>query len=188
MATKTSQRIGIWIIAIVMVVGTIAGFAALILIPKNEATDRAQLEEEYKAYMEQVEKADQERLASLRPLDGYAAAPFDAASVTSLSSEVLVAGTGTALTETSGMTVNYFGWTADGKIFDSTNVNGTVTPNGDITLDGVIVGWKEGLVGKTAGSTVLLTIPGDKAYGNTDTGTGRPVGPLKFVIQIIEVK
>lgn len=171
-----------------MVVGTFAGFAAIILVPKNQATDRAQLDSEYKAYMEQIEKAQAERLASLKPLDGHAATPFDAAGVTTLSSEVLVAGTGAALTETSGMSVNYFGWTADGKIFDSTNVNGTVTPNGDITLDGVIVGWKEGLVGKTAGSTVLLTIPGDKAYGNTDTGSGQPVGPLKFVVQIIEVK
>jgi FKBP-type peptidyl-prolyl cis-trans isomerase len=180
MATKKSQRIFIWVIAIVMTVGTLAGFIAMMIAPTNQKIDEEARAKEIAEYQKQAE----ERLKSFRPLEGYQPEAFDAATVTDLKSEVLVEGTGEALKEDSKLNINYFGWTADGKIFESTNVNGVTTPYKGLALNGVIEGWKEGLVGKKTGSTVKLTIPAAKAYGDTDTGTGQPVGPLMFIIEI----
>lgn len=188
MSTTRSQRIGIWVIAVVMVVGTIGSFYVVILANNNQAKDYADQQKMYAEFQEQQKKAQEERQKTLEPLEGYTAEVFDAASVTSLGSDVLVEGDGAELQADSGMSVNYFGWTADGKIFDSTRASGVTTPTDQLKLDAVIEGWKEGLVGKKAGSTVKLTIPADMAYGSTDTGTGQPVGPLMFIIEIKEVK
>lgn len=186
MATSKGTRIAIWIIAAVMAVGTIGTYFALVLGNNNDAEQASQQQKAYEEYLAQSKKQQEERQKTLRPLDGYAATPFDAASVTALQSEVLVAGSGEALTNTSKIKANYFGWTSDGKIFDSTNENGTVTP-AEFSLDGVIKGWTDGLTGKTVGSTVKLVIPADQAYGSTDDGSGRPVGPLVFIVEIKEV-
>ncbi len=188
MSTSRSQRIGIWVIAVVMVVGTIGSFFVVILANNNQAKDSEAQQKMYTEYMEQQKKAQAERQATLEPLEGYAAEAFDPASVTELKAEVLVEGEGAELTKESGASINYFGWTPDGKIFDSTRVKGVTTPNEEITMNGVIEGWTEGLVGKKAGSTVKLTIPAEKAYGSVDNGDGRPVGPLMFIVEIKAVK
>lgn len=188
MATPKSQRIGIWIIAVVMIIGTIGSFAVMILANQNNKIDQANYQKQLEEYTKQQKVAQEERLKSLRPLDGYEAASFDPASVTTLQSDVLVEGSGEELAKDSGLSINYFGWTADGKIFDSTNINGTTTPNEDITLDGVIAGWTEGLTGKKVGSVVKLTIPTDKAYGADAAASGRPAGPLQFIVQILAKK
>ena len=188
MSTSRSQRIGIWVIAVVMTVGTIGSFFVVILANDNQNKEYEDQQKQYAEYQEMQKKAQEERQATLEPLEGYATEVFDSASVTGLKSDILVEGDGTELKEDSGMSVNYFGWTADGKIFDSTRVKGVTTPTDQLKLNGVIEGWKEGLVGKKAGSVVKLTIPADKAYGTTDNGTGQPVGPLMFIIEVKEVK
>lgn len=188
MATQTGQRIGIWVIAVVMLVGTLAGFAAMVLIPQNEATDAEAQQKVYEDYVAQMKKAQEERQKSLRPLDGYNAESFDAKSVTELKVDVLKQGDGEALDENSTLKMNYFGWTANGKIFDSTNIDGKTTPNETLALNGVIEGWKKGLVGQKVGSTVKLTIPSSMAYGDADTGMGQPTGPLVFIVEILGKK
>lgn len=60
---------------------------------------------------------------------------------------VLKEGSGSVVKEDSTITANYFGWTSDGSIFDSTNKNGKVTPI-DFSLTGVIQGWTKGLTGQ----------------------------------------
>lgn len=184
MATSTAQRTGIWIIAVVLTVGTLAGFIAMILAPQNEAKDAERQQEDYarmmKEYQEEQRKANE-------PLDGYTAETFEADSVKELEVETLQEGSGEALKADSTISANYFGWTSDGEIFDSSKKNGTVTPV-EFGLNQVIQGWTEGLTGAKVGSTVRLTIPADKAYGSTDDGSGRPVGPLKFIVEIKELK
>ncbi|MFZ1360977.1 MAG: FKBP-type peptidyl-prolyl cis-trans isomerase [Candidatus Saccharimonadales bacterium] len=188
MSTTRSQRIGIWIIAVVMTVGTLGSFFVVILANKNNTSDYEKQQQMYEEFQKEQQKAQEERQATLEPLEGFAAEPFDADAVTELSVEVLTEGDGAELTETSGMTINYFGWTADGKIFDSTRAKGVTTPTDQLRLDSVIEGWREGLAGKKAGSVVKLLIPADKAYGATDDGSGRPFGPLAFIVEIKEVK
>jgi FKBP-type peptidyl-prolyl cis-trans isomerase len=184
MATSTAQRTGIWIIAIALTVGTIGGFIAMMLAPQNQAVDAERQQEEYeqmlKDYQEEQQKANE-------PLEGYSAKPFDAESVTKLEVETLKQGDGKVAAADSTISANYFGWTSDGKIFDSSRKSGTTTPI-EFSLNGVIEGWTEGITGVKEGSVVKLTIPADKAYGSEDDGSGRPVGPLQFIVEVKEVK
>ena len=191
MATSTAQRTGIWIIAVVLTVGTVAGFIAMILAPQNDAKDQAKQEADYaqymKEYQEQQAKAREENAKASQPLDGYSAKAFKPGAVKELKVETLVQGKGATLKADSTVTASYFGWTSDGKIFDSSKKNGTNTP-AEFSLTGVIPGWTEGLTGVKVGSTVRLTIPTDKAYGDTAAETGNPEGPLQFIVQIKDLK
>ncbi len=180
MATTTAQRAGIWIIAVVLIVGTLAGFLAMVLAPKNQA---ATAEQQQKEYEKMLKEYQEQQAKSNKPLEGYSADAFNPDEVKELKVDVLKQGDGEVLAADSKISANYFGWTSDGKIFDSTNKDGTVTP-AEFGLDGVIKGWTEGLTGQKVGSVVKLTIPADKAYGSTDDGSGRPVGPLMFVVEI----
>lgn len=184
MATSTAQRAGIWIIAIVLAVGTIAGFIAMILAPQNEAADAAKMEQDYAKMMKQAQ--EEQRRAS-QPLDGHAAAPFDEKSVTELKVETLTEGAGDVVKSDSTISANYFGWTSDGVIFDSSKKNDVVTPI-EFSLTSVISGWTQGLTGVKVGSTVKLTIPAEDAYGTTDDGSGSPLGPLQFIVEVKELK
>lgn len=184
MATSTAQRAGIWIIAVVLIVGTLAGFIAMILAPQNEAELAAQQEEEYAKMMKEY----QDEQAKLnKPLDGYSAASFNADDVKELKVEVLKQGDGEELASNSKINANYFGWTSDGKIFDSTNKEGAEATPVEFGLDGVIEGWTEGLTGVKVGSTVKLVIPTEKAYGENAAASGRPAGPLTFIVEVKEL-
>lgn len=182
MSTTKSQRFGIWVIAIVLTIGTVAGFVAMIIAPQNDANDQLKQQEEYQKQIEEARKAN-------KPLKGYEdkVGSFDPASVKTLKVTVLKQGSGEKAKATSTVTANYVGWDASGEIFDSTNKNGVQTPI-DFSLEQVIPGWTEGLTGVQKGSVVLLAIPSDKAYGDTDYGTGQPTGPLKFIVELKDVK
>lgn len=179
-ATKRSQRIGIWIIAVVMLVGILGAFFLPILVndsQSKEAAELQKLQEEYEAQMN----------ASAEPLDGYQAEPFDPSTVTELKVETLKEGeSDTTATTESTVTANYFGWTTDGKIFDSSKKDGVATPI-PFKLSEVIKGWTEGLTGARVGGVYKLMIPADKAYGSADDGSGRPVGPLAFIVEVKEI-
>lgn len=186
MATSNSQRIGIWVIAGVLLVGTLGGFIAMMLAPANQQVDQAELAKQQATVQEQQRAAAAERAKSAEPLDGYAAAAFDAAGVTELKKEVLVQGAGDTIKETDTVNVSYFGWLADGTIFDSSKRSGTNAPI-EFPLNGVIAGWTEGLKGEKVGSTVKLTIPANKAYGPQAQGSIPANSPLAFIVTINKV-
>jgi FKBP-type peptidyl-prolyl cis-trans isomerase len=178
MATPRSQRIGIWIITIAMLVGTLGSFAAMILSSRSQYDDQQKIQEQIKAMQAQ------QATPKAEALDGYSAVAFDAASVTELQKEVLAEGEGDEVSATDTVNVNYFGWLPDGTIFDSSKKNGKNTPV-DLSLTSVIKGWTEGLTGEKVGSTVKLTIPADKAYGSTGSGSTIPPNtPLTFILTI----
>ncbi len=188
MATAKHQRIGILIILIVTVVGTMGSFLVMVLSSQNSQKDAQDQQKLLSDYQKQMADQAKAHAASSKPLEGYSAAAFDKASVTKLQVEVLTDGTGQALAATDSISANYFGWTSDGSIFDSSNQNGTVTP-ATFSLTGVIKGWTEGLTGIKVGSTVKLTIPADLAYGSA--GSPPMIGPdepLQFIVQVIEKK
>jgi FKBP-type peptidyl-prolyl cis-trans isomerase len=186
-ATRNSQRIGIWVIVVVLTVGTLGAFFLPILINSNSKKDIQDQEAVQKQLLEQQKLSAASHSASSKPLDGYTAAPFDASTVSELTSEELVAGTGKEVKANSTIEANYFGWTADGKIFDSTNQNGTVTP-ASFSLEQVIKGWTKGLTGAKEGAVRKLLIPTDLAYGPSAAEQGQPAGPLAFIVQIKSVK
>lgn len=110
--------------------------------------------------------------------------PKDVEAPTGLVVDVLEQGTkGEAATETSTVKAKYLGVTyADGKEFDG-NFDAEATQFG---LNQVIKGWTQGLTGLKAGSKVMLTIPGDMAYGDP-APAGKPSGTLVFYVELTEV-
>lgn len=99
-----------------------------------------------------------------------------------LTVQVLTEGTGAVLAATDSISALYTGWTwSDGKKFDSAYDRGEAATFG---LQQVIPGWTQGLTGQKVGSTVLLSIPTDLAYGESAAAQGSPAGPLVFVVKI----
>lgn len=162
------------------------GFSALVVWEltrnKDDTSDvQRQLEE-------QLANQQEEQQMNNEPLDGYNAEVFDKAKVTELKIEKLVEGSGKTASAKSTVKANYFGWTSDGKIFDSSKKDGQAEPV-EFSLNEVIPGWTEGLSGISEGSVVKLTIPADKAYG--ENGSPPVIGPnepLMFIVKLIQVK
>ncbi len=189
MATTRGQQIGIWIIAVVLTVGTVGSFLIMILANDNSKKDTAVSQTDQaaqmKAYQEKAKQQAQAAAANSIALNGYGAAKFDAASVTALQKEILVAGTGDEVKSADTINASYFGWTSDGVIFDSSTKKdtGKDTPI-SLSLASVIKGWTDGLTGQRVGSTIKLTIPGDLAYGAQGSGSIGPNAPLIFIVTI----
>lgn len=195
--TPIKERVAIWIVAIMMVVFTVVGFASMIiasLLPKTDSNKivndkiMADYKEKLDKQRQMAEKMQEERQKSLKPLPGHEnqVGKFDAKSVTSLKVDVLQEGTGATVSAGDTISANYTGWTADGKIFDSTNVGGNLEA-AKFSLGQVIKGWQEGLTGRRVGGTYLLTIPADMAYGKEGTAGIAPNSPLKFVVSIVDL-
>lgn len=196
MATRKSQRIGIWVIAGALTIGTLGGFIAMVLAPKNAASDQAryqQLMDDYSkestAYQAKVDAQATELSAKyFDTFNQYATRPsvFAAADVTELKKEDLKIGEGESITKDSSFSAYYIGWNPSGKVFDG-SIDGTkLKAPFSVTPGGVIPGWTEGVDGMKAGGVRELTIPADKAYGETGQGADIPANtPLKFVIMVI---
>jgi FKBP-type peptidyl-prolyl cis-trans isomerase len=187
MATPKSQRIGIWIIAIVLTAGTLGSFLVMGLSVKNQAADQAEQQKQYDDYQKQNKLASQLNADNSDPLVGYSSRMFDATSVTKLKVEVLTEGTGATVKATDSINSSYFGWTADGKIFDSSKKKSSDDAPITFSLSGVITGWTEGLTGQKVGSVVRLTIPADKAYGAQESGIIPANSPLEFIVEIHKI-
>ena len=185
MATPKSQRIGIWIIAIVMAVGTFLSFYVMALGMQNTQADQTQA---LKDYNEQQKLAAQLNADNSEALAGYAARTFTASDITELKVEVLAEGTGAVIKTTNTVNASYFGWTADGVIFDSSKKKSTDDAPIDFSLAEVISGWTNGLAGQKVGSTVRLSIPADKAYGTQASGIIPANSPLEFIVTVHSVK
>ncbi len=172
MATKKSQRIAIWVIAVVLAIGSV-GFYFVIIIENNR------LAEEQQALLEaQKPKA----------LPGEEAKPFEAASVTALKKEDLKVGEGEEVPAGATVKVKYMGWLPDGTIFDSSNRNGAVE-EGTLNLGQVIAGWKEGIPGMKVGGKRMLLVPAAQAYGEAGSPPTIPANtPLAFIVEVTGIQ
>lgn len=200
MATTKSQRIGIWVIAGTMFLGTIGGFIAMIVAPGNEAKDQAALKKAQDEYSKTISERQKKVEAQTSELSqkyygkfaefGSRVSVFEAGDVKELGKEDLVEGDGAEVKDDTKFAVYYIGWNAKGEVFDQSIADGKLKE--PLAIDGpaktsVIQGWKEGLVGMKIGGVRELTIPADKAYGNQAQGDKIPANsPLKFVIMAIE--
>lgn len=79
--------------------------------------------------------------------------------------------------------VHYTGWTADGKMFDSSVVRNRPAEFG---VTGVIKGWTEGLQLMTKGEKRRFWIPAELAYGDNPR-PGAPRGQLTFDVELIDI-
>jgi peptidylprolyl isomerase len=107
--------------------------------------------------------------------------------LTKLQVTTLVAGTGPEVKSGQTVQVNYVGVSyKTGVEFDSNFGKGQPF---SFKVGGgeVIKGWDQGVVGVKVGSRVQLDIPADLAYGNDASG-GKPAGPLRFIIDVLEAE
>ena len=79
------------------------------------------------------------------------------------------------------VTVNYTGWTTDGKMFDSSVLHGGAST---LSLDGVVRGWSEGLQLMVEGEKLRLWIPEKLAY----EGKQPPYGMLVFDVELLKIQ
>jgi len=115
--------------------------------------------------------------------ENVAKPPADAIKTASgLASVVLTPGTGKAKPAANDMvTVNYTGWTTDGKMFDSSFARNAPST---FPLDRVIKGWGEGVQLMVAGEKRRFWIPQEIAYNGM---AGRPAGMLVFDIELLDI-
>lgn len=111
-----------------------------------------------------------------------AKAPADAKKTASgLAYKVITAGSGKVRpTASSNVTVQYTGWTTDGKMFDSSVGGPPIT----FRLNAVIAGWTEGVQLMVEGEKTRFWIPEALAYKG-----GPPVrGMLVFDVELVKVQ
>ena len=111
------------------------------------------------------------------------AAPSDAKKTsTGLAYKVIKPGVGARHPKaTDEVTVNYSGWTTDGKMFDSSVMSGQPAT---FPLNQVIAGWTEGVQLMVEGETTRFWIPESLAY----KGQRAPYGLLVFDVELISIK
>lgn len=102
--------------------------------------------------------------------------------------QVLQEGAGPVVTPGASIEVNYLGQTWGGGVFDNSYDRGS-TVTFPIGVGAVIGGWDKGLVGKTVGSRLLLSIPPEDGYGAAGIPQAGIAGgaTLVFVVDIVGV-
>lgn len=117
--------------------------------------------------------------------EDVAAAPESAEKTASgIASRVITKGTGSEHPKpTDQVTVNYSGWTTDGKLFDSSVLHDQPAT---FPLNRVIPGWTEGVQLMVVGEKRRLWIPGKLAYGDSPP-PGTPAGTLVFDVELLKI-
>jgi len=187
MATPRSQRIGIWIIAIVLTMGTLGSFLVMALSNQNQAADQAHIQKLSSDYQAKLTVQAKQLSDKYYPVfSQYESTPavFSPDGITAVSTNDLQIGDGAVLTATTEYSAYYIGWNPKGVIFDQ-SIN-SATLKAPIAGGNLIAGWNEGVVGMKIGGVREITIPSDKAYGANGQGENIPSNtPLKFIVMAI---
>jgi peptidylprolyl isomerase len=105
--------------------------------------------------------------------------------LTTLKVETLVTGTGPKTRSGQKLSVMYFGVSyTTGTKFDASWDRGQPF-SFTLGAGNVIAGWDQGLVGVPVGSRVQVDIPTNLAYGANAAASGKPAGPLRFVVDVL---
>jgi FKBP-type peptidyl-prolyl cis-trans isomerase len=83
------------------------------------------------------------------------------------------------------VTVNYTGWTTNGKMFDSSLTTGEPA---EFPLNKLIKGWQQGIPLMVTGEKARFWIPAELAYGVHPTKPGAPAGMLVFDVELLQIK
>jgi FKBP-type peptidyl-prolyl cis-trans isomerase FkpA len=200
MATTKKQRLGILVILVVTIIGTVGSFAVMVLATQNNATDSAKQQKviadyqaKYKEYQAKVNAQSAELsgkyYSTFSPFASRVGA-FDASGVTELKTEDLVVGDGPEITGTMPFAAYYIGWNPRGKVFDQSidgaKLKAPISVATGLDSASLIAGWKDGMKGMKIGGVREIIIPSDKAYGEHGQGDDIPANtPLKFVVMAI---
>lgn len=196
MATPRSQRIGIWIITVVMAVGSVGVFFVAIIANNNDAAKTEKTNQAYSEYSAKVAAQTKELsdryYATFSQFASRVGSFEKAAAQEELVTEDLLVGDGETITDTTKFAAYYIGWDPNGTIFDQSISNGALKEplsiSDGLANAGLITGWKEGMIGMKIGGVRELTIPSEKAYGSSGSGSTIPADtPLKFVVMAISL-
>ncbi len=104
---------------------------------------------------------------------------------TTLVKQDVIVGNGAQVLPTSTVTVHYtlMAWST-GEVVET---SWAATP-ATFPLNGVIVGWQEGMPGMKIGGRRLLVIPPELGYGATGSGPIKPNETLIFVIDLLSIE
>ena len=172
-----------------MAIGTIGSFAIIVLANDNATREQdrynsllAEYQAQVKAQNTELSEKYYEKLTQFNDR----AQPFNADDVTELKTEDLIEGDGEELTEESNFTAYYTLWGPEGKILQSSAVDGSLTAPLNAGPGLVIEGWSKGVAGMKVGGVRQLTIPSSLAYKEAGQGTDiGPNMPLKFILLVI---
>jgi FKBP-type peptidyl-prolyl cis-trans isomerase len=129
-------------------------------------------------------------IAKPPPVPPDLAAPPENARVTAsgLAYRVLEAGAGTAHpTPSSRVTVDYSGWTPDGKMFDSSVARGEPALLRMAEMDEVVRGFAEGVALLVVGDRARFWVPAQRGDDDGDEVPFVVSGPLVFDVQLLAI-
>lgn len=96
--------------------------------------------------------------------------------------EMLTEGNGKQPKEGDKVLVNYKGTLIDGTVFDQNDST-------EFNTNGVVKGFKEGLLNMKEGGKAIITMPSNLAYGERGAGAKIPGGAtLQFEVELLQVK
>jgi peptidylprolyl isomerase len=110
--------------------------------------------------------------------------PVTGAAPSELVVQPLIEGDGPALEENQNVSFHYDGWLWDGTEFDNSWDSGSPFVAA-LSSGQLIDGWVQGLVGQKVGSQVLLIVPPELGYGDTEQGEIPANSTLVFVVDIL---
>ncbi len=190
-STTRSQRIIIWVIALVMAVGTIGSFF-IFMLPSANTPVKTDTEKEYEKQLAEMQK-EQEACpsgpVSDKKVDPAPTLPEIAAveSVPELKTEDVTVGDGDEVKAGDCVELFYHGVLAkDAKAFQGGDNYAEAVPYRSRTT-GFVPGFAEGLVGMKVGGERKIYIPAAKAYGeNPPAGGDIPANAdLVFAVRVV---
>jgi len=195
--TSLKQRIGVIIIAVILVGSTIALYMGIVLNYNNgnntsqNSEKQARFDELYAEYQNKLtQQAEELSAIHFGTFSAYRSRvkSFNAANITKVSFEDLKVGDGAEVTEDfTDYAAYYIGWLADETIFD-TSLNDVTDPTSlQYPLFGgnMIEGWNQGIIGMKIGGIREISIPAELAYGSEERGSIPANSPLKFIVMLI---
>ena len=190
MATRTSQRVGIWIIAVVMFVGTLGAFFLPILMNDNAAKESAE--------RQRLIDESQKQLAD-SPCPPTTAVPAEKVSppvlpetqtfddIPELKTVDLTVGDGEEVKKGDCVELLYHGTLANnGKAFQGGSNYASGEPYRSST-DSFVPGFSQGLVGMRVGGERQIQIPSDLGYGAQESGEIPANADLVFTVRVIRI-
>jgi FKBP-type peptidyl-prolyl cis-trans isomerase len=196
--TSLKQRIGIIIVAVILLGSTVALYMGIVLNysdGNSSATANSEKEQRfnelYSQYQTEVD-AQAKEYSDIH-FDTFAqykskVKAYNAAAITEVTHTDLKVGDGEEVTEGfDNYSAYYIGWLSDETVFD-TSFDSFETPTAlKSPLPGgqMIEGWNVGIIGMKIGGVREISIPSELAYGDQEQGNIPANSPLKFIVMLI---
>ncbi len=188
MATPASQRIGIWIIVVVIAIGTVGTYFALVLGNNNDSKQQEEYQKQLAEYQKEQAKCPTGEVADLKqdPAPTAPASPIYE-DIPELKTEDISTGTGAEVKAGDCVVIFYHGTLANnGKAFEGGDNYSSGTPYRALT-SGFVPGFAQGLVGMKEGGERRILIPSELGYKDQAQGEIPANSDLIFVVKLVSI-